>query len=78
MPLNEALAFWRKELSMPACHKHGTKHAGCTHSWQTDERKFTYSVRHLYGLEGARKNYAAPSCATIQVKWHTIVIMIME
>ncbi|KAF4519077.1 hypothetical protein B566_EDAN001669 [Ephemera danica] len=68
MPLKEALAFWQQELSTPTCQKHGKRHAKCTHSWQTDERKFTYSIRHLYGYEGARKNYAAPSCTTIQEK----------
>lgn len=63
MPVQQALEFWRSQYSIPGC-KHGPS---CSHSWQADERKFTYSVRHLYGLEGGRKNYSAPCCSSIQV-----------
>lgn len=54
--------FWRQEYS-----KLPSKQDGCHHSWQTDEGKYTYSIRHLYGLEGSRTNYRGHSCTTLQV-----------
>ncbi|XP_065343639.1 uncharacterized protein LOC135941828 [Cloeon dipterum] len=62
MPVKEAIDFWRREYSTPAS-KCG---ANCSHSWQKDERRYVYSIRHLYGLEGARTNYAAPACLNLQ------------
>lgn len=62
MSLNDSIAFWKSEYSQPS------KCAGkCSHSWQKDSAKYTYSIRHLYGLEGKRANYRAPSCYKIQV-----------
>ena len=62
LPLNEATEFWRKEYMQP--------HTGCTscsHSWQKDGKRYMYGIRHLYGLEGGRKNYKTPCCQQIQV-----------
>lgn len=60
MTVDEALGFWREEYSQPH-----TCTCACSHNWQTDTRRFTYSIRHLYGLEGSRKNYSAPNCSAI-------------
>lgn len=62
MNLENAIAYWRDEYSKPH-----TCESGCTHKWQSSEKKFIYSIRHLYGLEGARVNYGSPSCLTIFV-----------
>ena len=62
MKMDDAIVYWRQEYSKPH-----TCQSGCTHSWQTDERKFLYSIRHLYGLEGGRKNYKTPNCKMICV-----------
>uniref|UniRef100_A0A0C9R9N3 Pri2_2 protein n=1 Tax=Fopius arisanus TaxID=64838 RepID=A0A0C9R9N3_9HYME len=34
-------------------------------SGRTMRKKFIYSIRHLYGLEGARVKYGSPNCQTI-------------
>ncbi|KAK0087570.1 hypothetical protein PV326_005151 [Microctonus aethiopoides] len=61
MELESAIHYWRNEYSKPhSCS------SGCTHDWQTSEKKFVYSIRHFYGLEGGRKNYRAPKCEMIQ------------
>lgn len=62
MELESAIHYWRNEYSKPH-----TCSSGCTHDWQTSEKKFVYSIRHFYGLEGGRKNYRAPKCEMIQV-----------
>ena len=62
MKLEEALEYWKKEYSKPQFN-----HSVCSHKWQKDARKFTYSIRHMYGLEGSRKNYRAPTCDVICV-----------
>lgn len=62
MSLEDALIYWRFEYSKPhSCT------SLCTHDWQTDAKKFTYSIRHMYGLEGGRKNYKTPNCRAICV-----------
>ncbi|CAB4064000.1 PRI2 [Lepeophtheirus salmonis] len=43
-----------------------SKSSGCNHSWQKDQRKLLYSIRHSYGLEGNKINYSAHSCSSIQ------------
>nr|CAD7441325.1 unnamed protein product [Timema bartmani] len=63
MSVGEAINFWKEEYSKPHSHNHG----GCTHSWQENVRKYTYGIRHMYGLEGGRYNYRGPSCVGIQV-----------
>ncbi|CAG2060131.1 unnamed protein product [Timema podura] len=62
MSVGEAINFWKEEYSKPHSHNHG----GCTHSWQENVRKYTYGIRHMYGLEGGRYNYRGPSCVGIQ------------
>ncbi|XP_076243853.1 DNA primase large subunit [Calliopsis andreniformis] len=57
MQLEDAINYWKEEYSKPhACT------SACSHNWQSSERKFVYSIRHLYGLEGSRKNYNSPNC----------------
>ncbi|XP_015509476.1 DNA primase large subunit [Neodiprion lecontei] len=60
MTVDESLVFWRLEYSQPH-----TCTCSCSHNWQSDTRRFTYSIRHLYGLEGSRKNYNTPNCSVI-------------
>ena len=63
LPLEEALTFWRYYYSKnPVNHE---QHQKCGHSWQENSRKFEYSINHLYGNAGSRKNYSAHSCAAI-------------
>ncbi|XP_077297556.1 uncharacterized protein LOC143919218 [Arctopsyche grandis] len=63
LSLQDSIYFWQKEYSKPCDGK-----VSCSHSWLKDEKKYVYSLRHLYGLEGARKNYTMVKCATIQAK----------
>ncbi|XP_076622344.1 DNA primase large subunit [Colletes latitarsis] len=57
MVLQDAISYWKEEYSKPhSCS------SLCSHHWQSNERKFVYSIRHLYGLEGSRKNYKSPNC----------------
>lgn len=57
MQLEDAINYWKEEYSKP--HSCSTV---CSHNWQSSERKFVYSIRHLYGLEGSRKNYKSLNC----------------
>ncbi|XP_067648616.1 uncharacterized protein [Haliotis asinina] len=61
MPVHQAIKMWKQEYSLPS-HLPGTG----LHSWQADERRYTYNIRHLYGLEGARRNYRGHCCASLQ------------
>ncbi|KAK7506673.1 hypothetical protein BaRGS_00002148 [Batillaria attramentaria] len=61
LPVHHALALWQGEYSQPPGS--GSR---CSHSWQKDGRRYTYSIRHLYGLEGARRNYRAHCCQSLQ------------
>jgi len=63
LPVEELLRLLQKEYSRPSEDKLSHK---CGHSWQTDSRRYTYGTRHLYGLEGGRKNYSSPTCLSIQ------------
>lgn len=69
MKLEDSIAFWRQEYSKPH-----TCTSICSHDWQSNEKKFVYSIRHMYGLEGSRRNYKTPSCNQICVskKFHKI------
>ncbi|XP_012341060.2 probable DNA primase large subunit [Apis florea] len=57
MQLEDAINYWKEEYSKPH-----TCSSTCSHNWQMNERKFIYSIRHFYGLEGSKKNYKSPSC----------------
>ena len=65
LPVSHAVNFWQREYSQTACCP--GDNAGCTHDWKRDSRRYTYSIRHLYGLEGSRVNYRAHSCCSLQV-----------
>lgn len=60
LPVEQAIDFWRAEYrQQPNQHS-------CCHNWEKDEKKFLYGIRHMYGLEGGRKNYTSVSCQRIQ------------
>lgn len=61
MPVEEAIEFWRAEYSQVPSGAHS-----CCHHWEKDEKKYLYGIRHMYGLEGARKSYSSVSCGRIQ------------
>lgn len=61
MPIEEAIDFWRFEYQQAPHGSHS-----CCHSWEKDEKKYLYGIRHMYGLEGCRKNYASVNCQRIQ------------
>ncbi|KAK2140168.1 hypothetical protein LSH36_1455g00006 [Paralvinella palmiformis] len=65
LPIHEALQFWAGEYSQMPPHSIGDHHS-CQHNWKTDRKRYTYSIRHLYGLEGARINYRGHCCHSIQ------------
>lgn len=60
MPLEESIEFWRSEYKLSA-----NGHS-CCHNWEKNEKKFLYGIRHMYGLEGGKKNYASVNCRCIQ------------
>lgn len=57
MNVEDAIVYWKNEYSKP----HDCDSL-CTHDWHKDSKKFIYSIRHMYGLEGAKKNYNTPNC----------------
>ncbi|XP_053605317.1 uncharacterized protein LOC128672295 [Plodia interpunctella] len=59
--VNEAVDFWRAEYRQAPNGKHS-----CCHNWEKDEKKYLYGIRHMYGLEGGRKNYTSYNCKQIQ------------
>ena len=63
LPVHQAIALWRHEYSQPC-----GAGSHCNHSWQEDSRRYTYNIRHLYGLEGARRNYHGHCCESLQVR----------
>lgn len=70
--LKELGLSWQENAKFWSCYyskdcKPGLK-CGCKHSWSTDHKKYLYNIRHLYGLEGGRKNYDAHNCQSIQEK----------
>ncbi|KAL3854974.1 hypothetical protein ACJMK2_014208 [Sinanodonta woodiana] len=60
MSVHEALMFWRKEYSLE------TFKSDCSHTWSSNEKRYTYNIRHLYGLEGSRINYRGHCCSSLQ------------
>lgn len=64
MRIEDVVQYWKEEYSKPhSCE------SVCTHKWQKDERKFVYSIRHMYGLEGRKANYKAQSCSAVCVSF---------
>lgn len=61
MPVEEAIDFWGAEYRQSP---NGS--LNCCHHWNTDEKKYSYGIRHMYGLEGRRKSYTSVSCQRIQ------------
>nr|XP_023030322.1 probable DNA primase large subunit [Leptinotarsa decemlineata] len=61
--LSDSLKFWETLYS-----KEHTSCSRCTHNWQKNEKRYIYGIRHLYGLEGSRRNYQSRSCRYIQNK----------
>jgi len=61
LPLPEALSFWQHHYSQPTTTGSGC----CGHSWQADAKRYTYSLKGLYGQAGAGVDYSAHSCASI-------------
>lgn len=61
LPVEEAIDFWRAEYRL-----HPNGHHACSHNWEKDEKKYLYGIRHMYGLEGCKKNYTSVSCQRIQ------------
>ncbi|KAJ8019766.1 DNA primase large subunit [Holothuria leucospilota] len=66
LPPDEALVFWKREYSQPEIDRYGNS-VKCRNTWQKDNKRYTYNIRHLYGLEGARTNYSAHSCKFLQM-----------
>jgi DNA primase large subunit len=62
MPVHEAVQFWKHYYSQ-ACADTG----GCCHTWEGNARRYQYSIRHLYGLEGSHIDYTAHRCLSLQV-----------
>lgn len=61
LPIEEAIDFWRHEYRQSPNGRHT-----CCHSWEKDEKKYLYGIRHMYGLEGCKKNYTSVNCQCIQ------------
>ncbi|KAK3876014.1 hypothetical protein Pcinc_019155 [Petrolisthes cinctipes] len=63
VPWQENVAFWEHYYSRP----HSGAAAGCCHTWKgNDGHRYTYGIRHLYGMEGGKKNYTSHSCSALQ------------
>uniref|UniRef100_A0A6P7GQZ8 DNA primase large subunit-like n=1 Tax=Diabrotica virgifera virgifera TaxID=50390 RepID=A0A6P7GQZ8_DIAVI len=63
MSMSESLKFWEDMYSK----EHSTC-SKCTHSWQKNEKRYIYGIRHLYGFEGSRNNYQCRSCTYLQTR----------
>lgn len=63
VPLDENIAFWESYYSKP----HSSGSGGCQHAWQSSKKRYAYSIRHMYGLEGRRVNCGSHSCSKLQV-----------
>ncbi|XP_037287586.2 uncharacterized protein LOC119180581 isoform X1 [Rhipicephalus microplus] len=61
LDLKEAIEFWSRHYVEPP-----GKQATCSHTWQANTSRLTYSVRHMYGQEGRRVDYTAHGCAQVQ------------
>lgn len=63
LSLEQSLLFWKHHFSQEAGHT-----SNCSHTWQKNQSYIQYSLRHMYGMEGAKKDYTAHSCAQLQRK----------
>jgi len=70
--VDECLRLLQEEYSQPIKNYNDNEHK-CEHSWQKDSKRYIYGTRHLYGLEGARKNYSSHNCQAIQVSIDSLV-----
>lgn len=61
LPIEEAITFWQLEYIQNPNGSHA-----CCHNWEKDEKKYLYGIRHMYGLEGCKKNYTSVNCQRIQ------------
>lgn len=61
MPMTEAMKFWQREYSKPIANQ-----PNCVHTWEKEVRRYSYSIRHLYGHEGSRIVRSAKHCAKMQ------------
>ncbi|XP_077500511.1 uncharacterized protein LOC144111196 [Amblyomma americanum] len=61
LSLSEAIQFWSRFYIEPPGKK-----ATCSHTWQANTSRLTYSVRHMYGQEGSRIDYTAHRCVQVQ------------
>lgn len=57
MPVEEQLKFWYRAVDNVGL------------GWEEFMKKGGYYIRHIYGLEGSRKDYSAPKCDTIISKY---------
>lgn len=62
LSVDESIEFWRTEYS-----KSCSAQASCKHSWKENQRKYRYSIRHMYGLEGSKRIGRSKLCSQIQV-----------
>lgn len=53
--------YWKLEYDKPSNHC-----TSCSHQWKDSEKRYVYSIRHMYGLEGSRRNYACRNCTQLQ------------
>jgi len=58
MPLEEQLKFWYRAVDNIGL------------SWDEFMKKGGYYIRHIYGLEGSKKDYNPPKCETIISKYY--------
>ncbi|XP_056639072.1 uncharacterized protein LOC130446701 isoform X4 [Diorhabda sublineata] len=61
MSMSDSLKFWENTYS-----KECSTSSRCSHSWQKNGKRYIYGIRHLYGLEGSRKDYHCRSCTFLQ------------
>ena len=55
----DSVRFWSEFYSKPG----GS--TTCEHDWGQNGKRFTYNIRHLYGLEGNKVDYSAHSCDSL-------------
>ncbi|CAM1322077.1 Uncharacterised protein g7986 [Pycnogonum litorale] len=58
LSVTSALKFWRQEYSRP-CN-------GGNDRWKSRRKRYEYGIRHLYGLEGSKRNYRGHCCRALQ------------